>query len=44
VLAEAREQGRPTLALTNDVSSPLAQTADALLPLEAGREHAVAAT
>src|SRR4249919_2543862 len=28
VLAEAREQGRPTLALTNDVSSPLAQTAE----------------
>ncbi len=44
VLAEAREQGRPTLALTNDVESPLARTADALLPLEAGVEHAVAAT
>ena len=27
VLAEAREQGRPTLALTNDVTSPLAGTA-----------------
>ena len=44
VLAEAREQGRPTLALTNDVESPLAQTAEAVLPLEAGREQAVAAT
>jgi len=44
VLAEAREQGRPTLALTNDVASPLAQTAEAVLPLEAGREQAVAAT
>jgi glutamine---fructose-6-phosphate transaminase (isomerizing) len=44
VLAEAREQGRPTLALTNDVASPLALTADAVLPLEAGLEHAVAAT
>jgi len=44
VLAEAREQGRPTLALTNDVKSPLAQTAEAVLPLEAGEEHAVAAT
>jgi glucosamine--fructose-6-phosphate aminotransferase (isomerizing) len=44
VLAEAREQGRPTLALTNDVGSPLAQTAEAVLPLEAGEEHAVAAT
>ena len=36
VLAEAREQGRPTLALTNDVESPLAQTAEVVLPLEAG--------
>src|SRR5881296_3079029 len=44
VLAEAREQGRPTLALTNDIASPLAQTAEAVLPLEAGREQAVAAT
>src|SRR5438270_266732 len=44
VLAEAREQGRPTLALTNDVKSPLAQTADAVLTLEAGEERAVAAT
>jgi glutamine---fructose-6-phosphate transaminase (isomerizing) len=44
VLAEAREQGRPTLAITNDVGSPLARTAEAVLPLEAGEEHAVAAT
>jgi glutamine---fructose-6-phosphate transaminase (isomerizing) len=44
VLAEAREQGRPTLALTNDVTSPLAKTAEAVVPLEAGEEHAVAAT
>jgi glucosamine--fructose-6-phosphate aminotransferase (isomerizing) len=44
VLAEAREQGRPTLAITNDVDSPLARTAEAVLPLEAGQEHAVAAT
>ena len=44
VLAEARRQGRPTLALTNDPGSPLAQTADAVLPLEAGEERAVAAT
>ena len=44
VLAEAREQGRPTLAITNDVDSPLARTAEAVLPLEAGEEHAVAAT
>jgi glucosamine--fructose-6-phosphate aminotransferase (isomerizing) len=44
VLTEARSQGRPTLALTNAVDSPLAQAADVVLPLEAGEEHAVAAT
>ncbi|MGD0713633.1 MAG: SIS domain-containing protein [Gaiellaceae bacterium] len=44
VLAEAHRQGRPTLALTNDATSPLAQEADAVLPLEAGDERAVAAT
>ncbi|HET7572747.1 MAG TPA: SIS domain-containing protein [Gaiellaceae bacterium] len=44
VLAEAREQGRPTLALTNDPGSPLARAADLVLPLEAGPERAVAAT
>ncbi|HEY2373055.1 MAG TPA: SIS domain-containing protein [Gaiellaceae bacterium] len=44
VLAEARRQGRPTIALTNVPDSPLAGVADAVLPLEAGEEHAVAAT
>jgi glucosamine--fructose-6-phosphate aminotransferase (isomerizing) len=44
VLAEARRQGRPTIALTNDAASPLAQQADAVLPLDAGQERAVAAT
>ncbi len=44
VLAEARRQGRPTLALTNVPASPLAQAAEMVLPLEAGEEHAVAAT
>src|SRR2546423_1455058 len=44
VLAEARRQGRPTLAITNDPASPLAQTADWVLPLHAGEERAVAAT
>ncbi len=44
VLAEARVQGRPTLAVTNDPGSPLARAADVVLPLEAGREQAVAAT
>jgi len=44
VLAEARRQGRPTIALTNDPGSPLAGEADVVVPLEAGEEHAVAAT
>ncbi|HEY2542765.1 MAG TPA: SIS domain-containing protein [Gaiellaceae bacterium] len=44
VLAEARRQGRPTIALTNDESSPLASEAEHVLPLEAGDEKAVAAT
>ena len=44
VLAEGRRQGRPTIALTNDPTSALAQQADALLPLDAGEERAVAAT
>jgi glutamine---fructose-6-phosphate transaminase (isomerizing) len=44
VLAEARRQGRPTIALTNVADSPLAREADAVLPLEAGNEQAVAAT
>jgi glutamine---fructose-6-phosphate transaminase (isomerizing) len=44
VLAEASKQKRPTLAITNDPKSPLALTADAVLPLHAGEERAVAAT
>lgn len=44
VLAEAHRQGRPTLAITNDVQSPLAQTAAYRIPLHAGTEKAVAAT
>jgi glucosamine--fructose-6-phosphate aminotransferase (isomerizing) len=44
VLAEARRQGRPTLAITNERSSDLARTADWVLPLHAGEERAVAAT
>jgi glucosamine--fructose-6-phosphate aminotransferase (isomerizing) len=44
VLAEARRQGRPTVALTNAPDSPLAREADSVLPLEAGDERAVAAT
>ena len=44
VLEEARRQGRPTAAITNDVASPLAAAADEVLALEAGEELAVAAT
>jgi glutamine---fructose-6-phosphate transaminase (isomerizing) len=44
VLAEARRQGRPTLAITNEPGSPLAQAAEWTLPLHAGEERAVAAT
>jgi glutamine---fructose-6-phosphate transaminase (isomerizing) len=44
VLEEARRQGRPTLAITNEPGSPLAQAADFVLPLHAGEERAVAAT
>jgi len=44
VVAEARRQGRPTVALTNDPTSPLGLAADGVLKLEAGDERAVAAT
>ncbi|TML28802.1 MAG: SIS domain-containing protein [Actinobacteria bacterium] len=44
VLDEAKRQGRPTLAITNNSRSPLAETADWVLPLHAGEERAVAAT
>lgn len=44
VVEEGKKQGRPTLAITNDSSSPLAQTADYILPLGTGIEQAVAAT
>ncbi len=44
VLAEGKKQGRPTLAITNDAASPLAKTADYVLPLGTGVEKATAAT
>jgi glucosamine--fructose-6-phosphate aminotransferase (isomerizing) len=40
----AKRAGALTLALVNDVSSPLAANADCLLPLHAGPEKSVAAT
>jgi glucosamine--fructose-6-phosphate aminotransferase (isomerizing) len=44
VLEEGRRQGRPTLAITNDGSSPLAAMADHVIELHAGLERSVAAT
>ncbi len=44
VLEEGRKQGCPTLAITNDVNSPLAQAADRVINVRAGEERAVAAT
>jgi glucosamine--fructose-6-phosphate aminotransferase (isomerizing) len=44
VLEEARRQGAPTIAITNDESSPLARAAEHVLLLGAGREISVAAT
>jgi glucosamine--fructose-6-phosphate aminotransferase (isomerizing) len=44
VLAEGRRQGVPTLAITNDLGSPLAAQADYAISLHAGKEQAVAAT
>jgi glucosamine--fructose-6-phosphate aminotransferase (isomerizing) len=44
VLAAARAQGRPTIAITNDERSPLAEQADVIVPLGAGEERSVAAT
>ncbi len=37
VLAEARRQGRPTIALTNDAASPLAREADVVALARGGR-------
>jgi glutamine---fructose-6-phosphate transaminase (isomerizing) len=44
VITEAKKQGRPTLAITNDVNSPLASGADFVIDIQAGVEKAVAAT
>jgi glucosamine--fructose-6-phosphate aminotransferase (isomerizing) len=43
-VTRARRQGAYTIAVTNDPGSALAEAADAVLPLAAGAEHAVAAT
>ena len=44
VLADARHQGAPTVAITNERDSELARAADIVIELAAGPELAVAAT
>lgn len=44
VLEEAARQGQPTVAISNDPGSPLANAAEVVLDLRAGPERAVAAT
>ena len=44
VARTAREQHRPTVAITNDVDSPLAAAVDVVVPMLAGPERSVAAT
>ncbi|MEA3342060.1 MAG: SIS domain-containing protein [Chloroflexota bacterium] len=44
VLAEGKRQSAPTLAITNDAESPLAQAAEFVIDISAGAEKAVAAT
>ncbi|MCB8927601.1 MAG: SIS domain-containing protein [Ardenticatenaceae bacterium] len=44
VVVEGKRQGQPTLAITNEPNSPLAQTADFVINIHAGVETAVAAT
>ncbi len=44
IIEEGKKQGRPTLAITNDGQSPLAQAADHVVLLHVGEEKSVAAT
>lgn len=44
VVEQARAQGRPTIAITNEIHSPLAMMSDVVVPLHAGPELSVAAT
>lgn len=44
VVAAARAQGAPTLAITNTPNSPLAEAAEHVIDLAAGVERAIAAT
>jgi glutamine---fructose-6-phosphate transaminase (isomerizing) len=44
VIEEGRRQGAPTIAITNDLESPLARAAEYKIGLGVGEEHSVAAT
>ncbi len=44
VIAAARRQGAPTIAITNDPASSLGEAAEHVILLEAGPERAIAAT
>jgi len=44
VIAEGKKQGCPTLAITNDLNSPLARESEYVIDIQAGVEKAVAAT
>jgi len=44
VIEEGKRQGQPTIGLTNDTTSPLAEAADHVINLHAGYERAIAAT
>jgi glucosamine--fructose-6-phosphate aminotransferase (isomerizing) len=44
VLKEGKEQGCPTVAITNDETSPITNVADFIIPLHTGEEKAIAAT
>lgn len=44
VIEQARAQGRPTVALTNDATSPLAAASDLVVDLAAGPERAIASS
>ncbi len=44
VVEHARQQGAPTVAITNDPNSRLAQAAGEVIPLHAGVERSIAAT
>ena len=44
VIEEARRQGAPTIAITNDLESPLSLAAEYRLGLGVGKEYSIAAT